>query len=189
MSSSSIPGIDPQPLSLPGLASPPPGEAGISASATDERRVCMERAGKLLTRRARSERELRDRLADAGFEEDVVDPTIERLSELDLVDDHDFARRWIDERAARKSLGPATLRAELTAKGVDRAVIDDALEAAGLDEEALATELAARLVRRVARKPLAQQGSALWVMLRRKGYSSEACEAAVKAVMPPEGWD
>lgn len=152
-------------------------------------RDCVARAGHLLGRRARSEHELEDRLGAAGFDQDVVAAAIARLRELRLVDDRDFARRWVEERSERRSLGPAALRAELRAKGVDDETIDAALDGLGVDEAARATELAARLVRRVAGKPLRAQAASLWQTLRRKGYSAEACDAAVKAVMPPEGWD
>jgi regulatory protein len=187
MPSSSIPGTDAHALRLPGFAPPPTGGAG--APVPEEMRACMERAGRLLARRARSERELRDRLVEAEFETGIVDAAIERLAELCLVDDHDFARRWIEERSVSKGRGPAILRAELAAKGVDGAVIEAALVEADLDEVAMATAAAAKLVRKVARKPLQAQAASLWQTLRRKGYSSEACEAAVKAVLPPEGWD
>jgi regulatory protein len=149
----------------------------------------MERAGKLLATSARSERELRDRLAAASFDPEVIEATIARLAELRLVDDADFARRWVEERSARKGLGPVKLRAELASKGVDPVAVEEALAEVVLDEEAGATAVAASLVRKVARKPLQAQAASLWQMLRRKGYSSEACEVAVKAVLPPEGWD
>ena len=187
MSSSSIPATDPAAMELPGLDV---AEARVAVAGHDEqRKACMERAGRLLSTRARSERELTDRLSASGFELEQVAATIERLRELRLVDDADFARRWAEERSGRKGLGPGKLRAELAAKGVDPATIDHALAEAGPDEEARARELAATLVRRVARKPLQAQASSLWQMLRRKGYSAEACEAGVKAVLPPEGWD
>lgn len=187
VSSRSIPGTEAPASSvqvLPGFPPAPALDAGAG-----ELRECMSRAGALLTRRARSEHELGERLAGSGFAPEVVEAALARLRELRLVDDLDFATRWVEERSGRKALGPGALRTELAAKGVDPVTIETALEAVAGDEEARATDLAATLVRRVARKPLAAQASSLWQMLRRKGYSAEACEAAVKAVMPPEGWD
>jgi regulatory protein len=149
----------------------------------------MERAGRLLAVRARSERELDRRLRGAGFAEETVAAALGRLRALGLVDDADFARRWVEERAASKGLGRDALISELRAKGVEVAVAERAIAAAGGDEVARAIEVAATLVGRVARKPLERQASSLWQMLRRKGYSAETAEAAVKAVLPPEGWD
>ena len=188
MSSSSIRATDVAAPALPGLDIQGPGGT-LPVASSDERRACMERAGKLLATRARSERELSERLAGAGFDDATVEATMDRLRELRLVDDEDFARRWVEERSGRKGLGPARLRSELALKGVDPSTIDAALTPAVDDEEARAKAFAATLVRRVARKPLQAQASSLWQMLRRKGYSAEACEVAVKAVLPPEGWD
>jgi len=155
----------------------------------DEVADAMEKAGKLLSVRARSERELADRLAEAGFVAEVVAQTLTRLVELGLVDDLDFARQWVADRSARKKLGPRALQAELTAKGISREVIGQALADEGPDEEALAIEAAAAHLRKVARFPLAQQAAKLQQMLARKGFSFEAAEAGARAVLPPEGWD
>jgi regulatory protein len=110
-----------------------------------------------------------------------------RVAELGLVDDRAFARQWVEERSRR--LGPAVLVSELQAKGVDRDVAEEAVAAAGLDEEAQARDLAARLVAKVAGRPLREQRFRLQTMLSRRGISEEAAAAGVRAVLPPEGWD
>jgi regulatory protein len=152
-------------------------------------RQAMERAGRLLAIRARTRVEMVERLADAGFDAEVVARTVDRLEELGLVDDAAFARTWIEERARTKHRSPAVLLEELGAKGVDTEIATAALDEAGLDEIAQATEIAARLVRRLAEKPLEQQATRLMAALLRKGFSEEAGEAAVRAVLPPQGWD
>jgi regulatory protein len=152
-------------------------------------REAMEVAGKHLASRARSEREVRDKLRGADFDEDVIEQTVVRLTELGLLDDLAFATAWIEERSARRSLGPRALKAELAAKGISREVADQALEAQGRDEEALATEAAERHLRKVARYPLQEQYGRLVQALLRRGFSAEAAGAGARAVLPPEGWD
>lgn len=161
----------------------------VGDSFADELKEAMERAGRLLSVRARTEHEIRERLAAAEFSGAVIDQTVARLIELGLLDDLDFARRWVQERAERKRLGPRALKAELAAKGVARDVADEALEAEQIDEEAMAADAASRWVRKVARFPLPEQAHKLQQMLLRKGFSLEAAEAGAKAVLPPEGWD
>lgn len=158
-------------------------------SAEDLRSEAMARAGRMLALRPRTEKELRDRLREADFGDEVVEDTIERLYELKLLDDEDFAVKLIRERSRRAGLGPKALRAELQRRGVDRSTADAALTRSGLDEETAATELAEKLVRRWIRHPVAAQAGKLQQALLRKGYSWDAAEAAVKAVLPPEGWD
>lgn len=161
----------------------------IDDSFADQLKEAMERAGRLLSVRARTEHEIRDRLATAGVPQPVIEQTTARLVELGLLDDLDFARQWVRERAARKNLGPRALTAELGAKGISRSLAEEALAHEEIDEEALATDAASRWARKVARFPLAEQAYKLEQMLMRKGFSSEASEAAARAVLPPEGWD
>ena len=158
-------------------------------SATDLRKEAMERAGRMLALRPRTELELRDRLREAALPDDVVDHTVDRLYELELLDDEAFAIEWISERTRKKGLGPRALMAELQRKGVDRSTAEEALAKSGVVEEDTATAQAEKLVHKVMRFPLRDQASRLQQMLMRRGFSWEATEAAVKAVLPPEGWD
>jgi regulatory protein len=153
------------------------------------RQDALERAGKFLGRRARSESEVRDALSRAGFEPSVTEATIGKLHELELLDDDAFARQWIEERARRKGLGPRRLLSELRLKGVADDTARQALDEGGPDQETQAKEVAAGLVRRVASRPLAQQGMRLQQMLLARGFATEVAVAAVRAVLPPEGWD
>ena len=163
--------------------------ASIQASndATSEYDAAMSRAGRFLTLKARTEFEVRDRLLGAGYEPGVVDRVLGRLREMKLVDDVDFARSWIEERMRRKAAGPQVLRAELEAKGVDGAIIDEAIDSALPDEAARSEEVAAGLVSKWNGLPLEKQASRLASALARKGFSDDAVQAGLKAVLPPEG--
>jgi len=149
----------------------------------------LERAGRYIAHRPRSERQVRDKLAGLEYEETTIDAAIARLIELCLIDDSDFARRWIEERARTKGKAPDVLVSELRARGVSREVAEEALAAIGLDEDTQAIEVAAKLLRRVLRFPLGEQGPRLYQLMRRRGFSHEHAEAGARAVLPPEGWD
>jgi regulatory protein len=160
-----------------------------TAPESDDYRSAMERAGRLLGVRALSQHQLRTRLTEAGHEAEAVDGVIARLIELALLDDLTFARDLIAERAARKVASPRALLEELAGKGIDRETAAQALAESGLEEIEQATELASRLVGRVARRPLHEQGPRLVAMLVRRGFSYEAAADGARAVLPPEGWD
>lgn len=174
---------------MPGLVAGATPDGGPAALLDGARREAMARAGRLLATRPRSEAEMTSRLTDAGFEPSVVAAAVDRLRNLGLVDDAEFALQWVRERAGRKKLSTRALLQELRGKGIDREVAEAALAEAGLDEVAQATELASRYVRRVASKPLREQATRIQQMLSRRGYSYEVTEAAIKATLPPEGWD
>lgn len=174
---------------MPGLSPVAGPQAGRAALLDGARREAMARAGRLLATRPRSEKELRDRLTEAGFEAEVVAAVLDRLRALGLADDAQFARQWVEERSARKKLSRRALVHELRTRGIDAEVAEAALAGAGVDELAQATELASRYVRRVASKPLTEQFGRIRQMLARRGYGFEVAEAAARAVLPPEGWD
>jgi len=113
--------------------------------------AARERCLRLLSVRARSTSELRERLARAGFERTVVDPVLIGLSEAGLVDDEEFARSWIAGRASA-GIGRRRLRAELARKGIERNVMERLL-AEQVDDEAERGRLEI-----LARKRLARAG-------------------------------
>jgi regulatory protein len=149
----------------------------------------MERAGRWLALKPRTERELTDRLLDGGFDPRVVADVVARLTELGLLDDAAFARQWVEERAGRKGIGGSLLVVELVGKGIDQAVAQAAVEEAGLDEAARARAVAASHLTKVAGLPLPRQAARIQALLLRRGFGSEVAEEATKSVLPPEGWD
>lgn len=82
---------------------------------------------RFLNARARSEREIRDRLGEKGFGPEPVEAALERLRALGLVDDDAFARMWVENRLAMRPRGAAALRSELGRKGIDRGLVDRVL--------------------------------------------------------------
>lgn len=163
---------------------PEPASIAPRLGADDEHQRLMTEAGKILTRRAHSAHEMRTKLSGDAH---VVEAVVGRLIELRLVDDAAFARTWIEERSDRR--GRDVLILELAAKGVAREVAQQAWDEVGPDELARAAEIAARHLRKVSRKSLAQQASAIHALLLRRGFSSEIAEQAAKHLLPPEGWD
>lgn len=85
--------------------------------------VCL----RLLTVRARTRAELEGRLTERGYPDDVSAKVLDRLAEVGLVDDEDFAEQWVRTRQANSGRGKRALAVELRKKGVDKEVIDAAL--------------------------------------------------------------
>ena len=78
---------------------------------------------RLLTVRARTRAELEGQLAKRGYSDDISNRVLDRLSEVGLVDDADFAEQWVRSRRANAGKGKRALAAELRNKGVDNEVI------------------------------------------------------------------
>jgi regulatory protein len=99
------------------------------AAALDHRRARLV-AADLLSRRAWTRADLTRRLGRRGAPADVAADVVADLVARGHVDDAAFAHQWIATRSAR-GYGAGRLRAELSVRGVENAVIDAAL--AGLD--------------------------------------------------------
>ncbi len=154
----------------------------------DAHQRAMARAGRWLALRPLTVAEMRRRLTAGGFDTETIEGAIARLLELGLLDDLAFAEQLVEERA-RKGLGPEALRAELEAKGIDSDTAEAALAGSRNDETQRATEVAAKLLKRLVDRPLPKQAASLQQGLARRGFSEEAVGAAVRTVLPPEGWD
>ena len=106
-----------------------------SSRSTEEtaRRVGQARALclRLLAARARTRAELEGRLAKRGYADDISAEVLDRLAQVGLVDDEDFAEQWVHSRRISAGKGNRALAAELRAKGIDNEVITAAL--AGID--------------------------------------------------------
>lgn len=95
---------------------------------------------------ARSSDDLKNRLINKGYKENIVESVIIRLEELHLVDDEQYARSVIRSCVSRL-LGERATRVELQKKGVSSTVVCSTLQEArkdGVFEEA-AWELGRKL--------------------------------------------
>ncbi len=102
---------------------------------------------RFLSTRPRSIAEIRTYLERKQVTAATVETVVERLIELDLLDDVAFARLWVENRQAFRPRGTQALRQELYRKGIPRAIIDATLDDSDLIEDA--SEQATRLARSV----------------------------------------
>ena len=93
----------------------------------------LERALTFLEQRDRTEAEVRERLAKAGFGEDAREAALAKLKELGYVDDEDYAVRYVEALIA-KGRGSLRVREELRRKGIPEALARNAVED-GCDRE------------------------------------------------------
>ncbi len=77
--------------------------------------------------RPRSVAEVRRRLAGAGYRDDLIAAALDRLGDLGILDDAAFTAAWVESRDRARPRGERALRHELALKGIDRAVIDEAM--------------------------------------------------------------
>lgn len=130
----------------------------------------MQFALRLLGFRARSEAELRQRLDRNGYPPHVTDHTLATLMRLNLLDDRDFARGWVASRPGR---GPARLKQELRAKGVDRSLAEEVVADGFADDGEFDAALAVACRAARGRELPLEKNELLRVrrLLQRRGFS------------------
>jgi regulatory protein len=145
-----------------------------------------DRALNLLAFRARSARELGRRLMDKGASAACTEKVIEKLREVGLIDDADFARQV----ARSKVSGGASRRRvhqELFKRGVARDVADEAvtevLEDQNVDMVAVAERIARKRLPSLASADAQSRRRRLYSFLARRGHDSETIRVVMGRVL------
>ncbi|QBR91421.1 regulatory protein RecX [Nocardioides euryhalodurans] len=160
---------------------PPPEDVEAAGPDADAEEVARKILLDQLTGRARSRKELADKLAQRGVPDDVATRLLSRFEEIGLVDDSAFAHTWVSGRHSAKGLAPRALAQELRRKGVDDEVAREALTLIGADEqEEAARRLVRKKLRSLERFDDATRTRRLVGMLGRKGYPPGLAFAVVR---------
>jgi len=132
----------------------------------------------LLSYKARTTSELKQRLARKGFSPDIVVRTLQRLAELKMIDDAGFARRFAEDRITIGHKGKWRVRGELLKRGIDRQQIDAAMAEAP-DEVAAAREVAQKYLSRNRRLEPDVFRRRLYAFLARRGFSPDTIRQVI----------
>lgn len=90
---------------------------------------------RFLSYRQRSEREIRTYLHDKDYDDETIRVTIERLIDLNMVNDETFARSWVADRNRMRPRSKRALTMELRVKGIDTDTIAIVLDEIDYDTE------------------------------------------------------
>jgi regulatory protein len=146
----------------------------------------FDKALRLLTYRSRSRKELKERLARAGFNQSVVEKVDARLYELGLLDDPEFARDFAEQALAR-GVSINLVRHELENRGVASGVVDIALADEAWGDLERARGVARRRALTYGDLPKATAFRRLAGYLAQKGYQEEVvAEVCYEVVGDPE---
>lgn len=150
------------------------------------RALCL----RLLTGTPRTRRQLADALRKREIPDEAAEEVLSRFEEVGLINDRAFADAWVESRHHGRGLARRALVRELRTKGIDSALIDEAVSRLDSEqEEQTAREL-------VARKLPASRGldrdkriRRLAGMLARKGYPEGLALRVVREALEEEGED
>jgi regulatory protein len=138
-----------------------------------------------LERRSFARVDLGRRLIRKGHPRPAVDAALERAATLGLLEDAQFARNYVQTRAAR-GRGPARLTRDLMAMGVERGHIDGALAAEwpeGSDRSNIPSALAAKRAAQLGHLPRQVRRRRVLAYLARRGFAGRDISELVARVV------
>ncbi len=141
----------------------------------------IDRAMNYLSFRPRSREEVRLYLRRKETPLELIDAVLERLQQLDLINDRAFAEFWVGTREKFSPRGTRLLKNELRMKGVERTIADEMLDDQQDEERAMrAGRKKALTLIRLARMDYATFSQRLGSFLQRRGFSYEVTKRSVK---------
>ncbi|MFB7635075.1 recombination regulator RecX [Streptomyces sp. NPDC056149] len=166
-----------------------PSRAGSGPPRTPEeqaRAICL----RLLTGNPRTRRQLADALRERGIPDEAAEEVLARFEDVGLIDDAAFADAWVESRHHGRGLARRALARELRTKGVDSALIDQAVGRLDAEqEEVTARELVDRKLRATRGLDRDKRLRRLAGMLARKGYPEGLALRVVRQALEEEGED
>ncbi|WP_326591133.1 recombination regulator RecX [Streptomyces brevispora] len=152
----------------------------------EARNICL----RLLTGTSRTRKQLADALRKREIPDEAAEEVLSRFEDVGLINDAAFADAWVESRHHGRGLARRALVRELRTKGVDAAVIDEAVGQLDPDqEEATARELVARKLRSTRGLDRDKRLRRLAGMLARKGYGEGLALRVVRQALEEEGED
>jgi regulatory protein len=134
--------------------------------------------------RPRTRAELATALRKRGIAAEVAAEVLDRYDEVGLIDDAAFARAWVTSRHHGRGLARRALAGELRQRGIDSAVVGEALtEVDGETEAATARALVERKLRSAPSGTPDAVFRRLVGLLARKGYPAGLAVSVVKDVL------
>lgn len=148
----------------------------------DMEETIFQQAVRQISRRPRSEQELRTSFSRRRIRTQSQDCVLQRLHEAGLVDDGAFAKAWVENRSAFRPRSAWALRYELTQKGISQELIENALK--DFDDEQAAQNAARVAARKLRDLDWDAFRARLAAHLSRRGFQYSTISPVVKCI-----WD
>ena len=143
-------------------------------SLSDENRA-KEKALRLISYRSHSKKELTEKIRRTSTDE-AAQKAADRMEELGLVNDGDFARRYAEQLLTIKHMSKRGAAMELQRKGIDRDMIEETLDEIEVDPREQIVEFLSKKYKNLDDEKIKRRAIAA---LRRLGYGWEDIRSAL----------
>ena len=121
-------------------------------------------------------------LKDKGFADDEIEPAISFLENFGLLNDLDFAQKFIKDLMKFKPAGRPKILFELTKRGIDKQIAEETVDTFfdGEDKLEAAEKALVKKLRTSSFKPAEKQKNAVISYLQRQGFEWDVIKALIK---------
>jgi len=139
---------------------------------------------RLLSRRAYTKKEIRDKLFKRECAPDAIETTINDFARQELLNDRVFAKRFVEERLRLKPCGRVLLARDLKRRGVPGEIIDEVLmdSLEEVDTTSLAYEVLSSRARRYEGLEKDKALNRMFGFLGRRGFDGGTARDVAKGV-------
>jgi regulatory protein len=138
----------------------------------DDIRKAYNRAINYLARRMRSEKEIRDYLAEKEIEQPIINEVIHKLAAQKYINDEEYALSYVRTQMNTTDKGPDLIRMELKERGMNEGIIKHAIaEYPFEDQVEKAIKVAEKVIKKNSKESQRIVKQKAEQFLLRKGYS------------------
>ncbi len=172
-----------QHVKSPASLNRPEGHGLASSGQSHEAEKARAYAFLLLKFRLRSEAELKGRLKQKGFSEELSQDTVNFLKDKEFIDDRVFAQGWVAARLKRP-FGLRKIRQELVQKGLDKEIIENSLSQVKehYNEGQIVSQLAQQRFSKLKGIEPLKAKARVYAYLMRRGFASDIVSDVVKGL-------
>lgn len=151
---------------------------------------CKNTAIKTIERTYKSEKELAQKLALKGYDDHIINRTINFMKEYNLLNDNNYATMYVKDKS--RNIGKKKIKYSLLQKGIDEEIIESELEKINNDEvKAIVYEMALKKYKVFSKREndnykLTQK---LYRFLMGKGYDYDLIKDVVKSIVKSEDFE
>lgn len=141
-----------------------------------------DKAYKFLGYKARSEKEVRDKLTKENYPQEIIDRIIELFKHYNYINDENYTKAYINNRIKFKPQAKRMLKYELAQKGIDSDTIENIIDSSNIDETDIAINLLQKRLKN--KKDIEQkEKQRIYNYMLRRGFDYETINKAFKEVL------
>lgn len=140
---------------------------------------CRNYALRLITIKDRTEKEIRGKLSEKGFEENIIEDEIAFLKDYGYIDDKSYAKHFTNDAINLKKWGKLRIRTELFRRGIDQEIVDSTIADAFLED--CTDKVLEQLESRFKNSDLSnlKERTRIFNYFLRRGYTAEEIKGAI----------